>query len=297
MAETFSLLLVENGFLRTPAFLRLYDSFEQAAKALDISLTRLTNDALCPLPDLVTAPDAVLFWDKDVRLAAQLERQGLAVFNSSESIAVCDDKTLTWLCLKDSVPMPETILAPMAYGQYADTGFLRRVEEQLGFPYILKEGIGSFGQQVYLIRSREEAVIRLKTAGERPVLFQRFIREAEGTDKRIYVVGDRCVAAMIRRAPPGDFRSNIGNGGTAEPCEVTDEEAWLALQTAKELDLVFAGIDILPSEQGPLICEVNSNAHFSALSQLTGVDIASAILQEIVRQKLMFFDNTDSIPF
>ena len=275
---SFSVLLIENGFLRTAPFLRIYEAFEYAAEKLGYSLTRVTNDMLCPLPDQLPGTDAVLFWDKDVRLASQLERRGLPVFNGSRAIAVCDDKTLTWLSLLEQVPMPETVLAPMAYGQIADTGFLERIEARLGFPYVLKEGIGSFGQQVYLINSREEALACLKAAGERPVLFQRFVQEANGTDKRVYVVGGRCVAAMRRHAPPGDFRSNIGNGGTAEACNITPEEERVALRASRAFGLQFAGVDLLPSVQGPVVCEVNSNAHFTALSRIANVDIAREIL-------------------
>ena len=278
--------LIGNGFMKSAAFERLYAVLESAAKACGVLLTRRYNDEFCPFSGALfdAAPDFVLFWDKDVRLARQMEKQGLRLFNSAESIALCDDKTLTYLALQGAVPMPETILAPLTFTDYGAGDFLDRVAECLSYPYVMKEGLGSFGQQVYLIHEKSEALTLLNRIGEKPVLFQKFIRESAGCDVRVYVVGGRCTAAMERRSPTGDFRANIGGGGTAFQHALSAEEERIALLSAKRLGLTFGGVDLLMSENGPLLCEVNSNAHFAALSALTGVNPAINILEEVKRQ-------------
>lgn len=278
--------LIGNGFMKSAAFERLYAALETAASERGVLLTRRFNDEFCPFSGapLQDAPDFVLFWDKDVRLARQMERQGLRLFNSAESIALCDDKTLTYLALQGAVPMPDTILAPLTFTDYGAGRFLDRVAERLSYPYVMKEGLGSFGQQVYLIRKKEEALALLNRIGEKPVLFQKFIRESAGRDVRVYVVGGRCIASMERHSLTGDFRANIGGGGTAFPHALSAEEERLALLCAERLGLTFGGVDLLFSKQGPLLCEVNSNAHFTALSALTGVNPADEIIQEVKRQ-------------
>lgn len=275
--------LIGNGFFQNMAFSSLYDDLMQAAARQGISLTLRTNDEFCPLTDALftDAPDFVLLWDKDVRLAVQLEARGLKVFNSSESVRLCDDKTLTYLKLSGDVPMPETIIAPLTFTDYGEARFLERVGERLAYPYVMKEGCGSFGQQVYLIESSAQARELLNKMGERPVLFQRFIKESFGRDVRVYVVGNRCVAAMERVNTNGDFRANIAGGGIARPHALTKAEESLALLSVRKLGLLFGGVDLLFSADGPLLCEVNSNAHFAALKALTHVDPADVIFEEI----------------
>ena len=276
--------LVHNGFYTSESFERLFQSLMREAEPLGLSLRFIGNDRLCPFlpPDPGERPDFVLFWDKDVRLASQLESAGIPVFNCARGIALCDDKTLTWLTLKDIVPMPETIPAPMTFFDYGEAEFLSGVEAKLGFPYIIKEGCGSFGQQVYLIRTHEEGLLKTRELAGRPFLYQRLVRESLGRDLRVYVCGGRPAACMERIAPPGDFRSNIGAGGKAAPHRLSAREEETAVRAAQALGLTFAGVDLLFSNDGPLLCEVNSNAHFSALQSLTGVNISREILLSVL---------------
>ena len=276
--------LIQNGFYHSESFERLFLSLRREAEALGLSLCLKGNDSLCPFQpqELLERPDFVLFWDKDVRLADQLESAGLRVFNGARGIALCDDKTLTYLALKDRLPMPETILAPMTFFDYGEASFLSRVEETLSFPYLIKEGCGSFGRQVYLIHSHEEGLAKVRQLAGKPFLFQRFIRASAGRDLRVYVCGGKTVACMERVAPPGDFRSNIENGGKAVLHRLTKEEEALAVQAVQMLGLTFAGVDLLFTPEGPLLCEVNSNAHFSGLQALTGVNIPREILLSVL---------------
>ena len=282
-------LLIINAFWKSASMQEMEALLCCAAKKLDMDLQVRTNqDYLFSMPPLqpvqpIEAADFILFWDKDIRLAAQLEAQGYRLFNSARSIALCDDKTLTHLALAQSgLPMPETILCPSTFPSigYPRIDFLRLAAARLSYPMVIKEGCGSFGQQVYLAKNEAEALIILQKRAGSPLLLQKFIGECAGRDIRLYMVGGKCIAAMERRNS-SDFRANIQNGGSAFPYAPTAEEVALAARACDALGLAFAGVDILHAQNGSLLCEVNSNAHFSALAALTHQDVAMAILSHI----------------
>ncbi len=284
-------LLVVNAFLRNQKFEELYGYLQAAALEVGLELEVATNAELCPIVDSPAFDPSrfqfVLFWDKDTDLATQLSRRGLPVFNSAQSIARCDDKGLTYLRLKDrGIPMPRTILAPKTFPAigYTDTHFVDEVARQLKLPLVLKECYGSFGQQVYLFHDVEALRSQVLALQGTPLLFQALVRESYGRDVRMNVVGDRVVACMLRRSTNGDFRSNLTLGGVMEPYQPSDREETLALQAAKALGLDFAGVDVLFGPEGPLLCEVNSNAHFKTTLLCTGVNMATEILRHIARQ-------------
>lgn len=233
------------------------------------------------------AGDYALFWDKDVRLARALEAMGVRLYNTAAAVAVCDDKAATHLELaRRGVPMPRTLVAPMTYVNMDAQGdaFLRRGAETLGFPLVVKECFGSLGGQVYLARDRGQLCRLADTMGPKPFLLQQFVAASAGEDKRLYVVGGRVAAAMRRRSET-DFRANIGGGGRGEACSPTAEEERLALECAAILGAEIAGVDLLQSETGPLVCEVNSNAHFAALTACTGVDVAGLIADYVLQRE------------
>lgn len=278
-------MLVTNAFMRSGSFKQMRDLFLDAAARADISVTPCTNAELIFLPE--SLPDFALFYDKDIRLAMRLEAAGVRVFNTADAIAVCDDKTLTYLALeKARVPQPDTILCPHSFPGlgYGDATFIKDIGQSLGWPLVVKEGYGSFGQQVYLVHNADEARALLAQIGEKPLLFQRFIASSAGRDKRLFVVGDRVIAAIERRNLHGDFRANIENGGNAMACTISLEEEALALRACRALGLDFGGVDLLSDNGAPLVCEVNSNAHFGGLMQATGVNPADHIMQYIRRQ-------------
>lgn len=233
------------------------------------------------------AGDYALFWDKDVRLARALEGMGVRLYNTAAAVAVCDDKAATHLELaRRGVPMPRTLVAPMTYVNMDAQGdaFLRRGAETLGFPLVVKECFGSLGGQVYLARDRGQLCRLADTMGPKPFLLQQFVAASAGEDKRLYVVGGRVAAAMRRRSET-DFRANIWGGGRGEACSPTAEEERLALECAAILGAEIAGVDLLQSETGPLVCEVNSNAHFAALTACTGVDVAGLIADYVLQRE------------
>ena len=110
------------------------------------------------------------------------------------------------------------------------------------------------------------------------ILVQEFIKEAEGADIRAFVVGDRVIAAMKRQGGPGEFRSNLHRGGKAEKVKLTPEERSTAVRAAQILGLKIAGVDILRSNHGPVVMEVNSSPGLEGIEGATGKDVAKAII-------------------
>ncbi len=113
------------------------------------------------------------------------------------------------------------------------------------------------------------------------VIVQEFIKEAKGADIRAFVVDGHVVGAMKRQAKEGEFRSNLHRGGTAEVIELTHEEEIAAIKAANALKLGVAGVDILQSERGPLIIEVNSSPGLEGIEAATGKDIAAQMIKYI----------------
>ena len=159
--------LVVNGFIDSEKFRQIFAWLVQAAKNQGCMLEIKTNDML--LPELVMGekhllqgqrlPQFVLFWDKDIRLARLLEKLGIRLFNCADSIEICDDKARTFLeLLCHDIRMPRTIIAPKTFRTqgYPKLDFLPGVVKTLGYPMVIKECYGSFGQQVFLVHNGEE---------------------------------------------------------------------------------------------------------------------------------------------
>lgn len=270
--------LVVNGFLNSSKFNEIYNWLEKAFSDRGHTLRVYANTELLN-GNIKSKPDFVLFWDKDIILAKQLESQGMRLFNRAKAIEVCDNKALTYIALKDKVTMPKTVVSPMTYRNigYNKFDFLDSID--IAYPLVIKECCGSFGQQVYIAKTKADAVNILKNTNE-PVVFQEFIKESCGRDIRINMVGDCAVAAMIRYNDD-DFRANITNGGSMKKYEPSDMEIDMAKKVCMELGLDFGGVDILFGKNGPVLCEVNSNAHFKNIFDCTGINVADKIAEYI----------------
>ena len=287
--EAMRLWIVHNGFIHTDKHFAPVRMLEAASERLGVTAEAVPSDMVhvllgCGRVDAGDGPDAVVFWDKDAALARSLEAAGLQVFNPSGAIAACDDKAMTCILLSEAgIPVPETVVAPVPSGfcGYGDAGFIDRAADVLGEPFVLKERHGSYGRQVHLF-DRGEAKRFAGSIGNRPFLMQRFVAESGCSDIRVHVVGGRAVASMKRAAPPGDFRSNVTGGGSMEPYEPTEKEAALAVHAAEVLDLDFAGVDILHGSDGPLVCEVNANAHTENIELCTGIDVSRLVIEHII---------------
>lgn len=288
--KTASGILIVNSFLKSNQTDEIYSWLLEAGHRANIDLTLKTNgDYIADIASNAIIPnipecDFVLFWNKDVFLGRALEEHGLRLFNSSEAIRLCDNKALTHEALKGVVKMPKTFKIPMTFKgiYYTNFDFLPILEDNLGYPFVIKECFGSYGGQVYLAHNRTEAVEILKKTDAVDCIAQEYIEKSKGRDLRVYVVGGQVVAAMERNNP-NDFRANIANGGLSLPYQITDEQAEMAIVATKALGLDFGGVDLMFMDNDePILCEVNSNAQFKGLFDATGINIADHIIEHIV---------------
>ena len=283
-------LLIVNQFLNGEKYTQINQMLQNAAKQQGVRLDiKKSGELLHNTAYLRQLPyDFILFWDKDILLAKMLEACGFPVVNRADAIFHCDNKGYTDLILNQHhLRTPLTFTAPLTFEScgYHPTYFTESIIEKLGFPFIVKELYGSFGQQVYLVRDREELDRVLDGAGCKELLFQEFIAHSAGRDVRINVVGESVVSSMLRYSENGDFRSNISNGGKAQKYEASPEQQAAAIGACRALGLDFAGVDILfGKDDEPIICEVNSNPHFKSSLDCTGVDIGPLILDHIKRK-------------
>ena len=235
------------------------------------------------LGNLPTNADFCVFLDKDLYTAKALEKKGLKLFNSSEAIAVCDDKMLTYLALDGVVNQPLTIPSSFSYfSASVSDGELDFVEEKLGYPLVLKINKQSRGEGVFLVKDREELkeyITRFRTI---PHLYQKFISFSFGRDTRVIVIGGKVVSAM-ERVNENDFRSNVEQGGVGHAVVIGEEIKKTAIKVSKTLDLEYCGIDFLTDSDGRIyVIEVNSNAFFKGIEKASGVNIARAYVEHVL---------------
>lgn len=230
-------------------------------------------------------PDFAIFLDKDKYLSRMIESVGIRCFNSAQAIELCDDKMLTYLALADhGVPMPKTIPSMLCYTQNKEVSkiFLSRVEKTCSYPLIAKTSFGSLGKGVFLIRNEEELLQTEKELQFVPHLYQEYLGFHKGEDIRIIVIGGKAVACM-RRRNDGDFRSNVEIGGVGENIKPKESFIKLAEKAASVLNLDYCGVDLLIGKgEEPVLCEVNSNAFFTGIENVTGIDIAARYVEYII---------------
>lgn len=152
-----------------------------------------------------------------------------------------------------------------------------------GAPLVVKLLEGTQGMGVVLAETQKaaESVIGAFRQLDANILVQEFIKEAGGSDIRAFVVGNRVVAAMERSAAPGEFRSNVHRGGAARRIRLTPEERATAKRAAKILGLNVAGVDLMRSNHGPVVLEVNSSPGLEGIETATRVDVASKVIEFI----------------
>lgn len=156
-----------------------------------------------------------------------------------------------------------------------------------GAPCVIKLLEGTQGIGVILAENHKAAksVIEAFLKLEADMLVQEFIKEAKGADIRAFVVDGQVVGAMKRQAKDGEFRSNLHRGGSATVIKLSPEEKLTAIKSAKKLGLGIAGVDMLQSERGPLVMEVNSSPGLEGIEHATGVDIAGKIIEYVERNE------------
>ena len=207
---------------------------------------------------------------------AHFEWIGTPVVNRAKAIAAARHKFHSLRILaQHGLPIPPSLTVGSA-------AFLEDAVAEVGeYPFILKPFHGTHGTGVMLLdtpTSLTSAVDALCDLHQDYVI-QSFIAEAGGVDIRVLVVGGEVVAAMKRRAPPGEFRANIHKGASGETITLPDEYIRLAIEAAAALELKIAGVDLLQTNEGPVVLEVNPSPGFEELESVTGIDIAGAIIE------------------
>lgn len=281
-------LIIANAYaptLETRQILRMREELEARGARMTVMRNDITYSAITNGNVDVTADfDFCLYLDKDKYVSHALEKRGVRLFNSAAAIEACDDKMTTHILLSDSgIAMPDTLAAPLCYYPEApvDARALDAAEKALGYPMVVKLVYGSMGKSVFKVDDRAELDALAEKLKLYPHLFQRYIARSHGRDMRVIVVGARVLGGIIRRSN-GDFRSNVGLGGTATACDVPDGVRDTAVAAARILGLDYCGIDFLLDDT-PLLCEVNSNAFFDAFEQATRINVAGAYAEHIIK--------------
>lgn len=206
----------------------------------------------------------------------QFETMGVYTLAQSAAIQRSRDKLRALqLLAREGIGLPVTAFARSV----KDTQSV--IDMVGGAPLIIKLVEGTQGSGVVLAETKKaaESVIDAFRQLDANILVQEFIQESKGSDVRCIVVGGRVVASMLRTAGPGEFRSNLHRGGTAEATKLTTKERRTAVKAAKALGLPVAGVDLLRSERGPLVLEVNSSPGLEGIEAATGVDVAAEIIE------------------
>ncbi len=206
----------------------------------------------------------------------QFEMMGVYSANESQAISRSRDKLRSLQLLsRKGIGLPVT---GFAHSTKDIAGLVNIVG---GAPLVIKLLEGTQGIGVILAETRKaaEAVIEAFRGLNANILVQEYLKEAGGSDIRCLVVGNRVVAAMKRQAPPGEFRSNLHRGGTAEKVRLTPEERSTATRAAKAMGLNVAGVDIIRSNHGPVVLEVNSSPGLEGIETASKIDVAAEIVE------------------
>ena len=206
----------------------------------------------------------------------QFEMQGVFPLNESVAITRARDKLRSLQLLsRKGIGMPVT---GFAHSPDDVDDLIKMVG---GAPLVIKLLEGTQGIGVVLAETRKaaESVIEAFMGLKANIMVQEYIAESRGADIRCFVVGNKVVAAIKRQAAPGEFRSNLHRGGTAEVIKITPEERSTAVRAARIMGLNVAGVDVLRSNHGPLVMEVNSSPGLEGIEGATGKDIAGLIIR------------------
>lgn len=206
----------------------------------------------------------------------QFEVMGVFSANESQAISRSRDKLRCLQILSQKgIGLPVTGFASSS----KDIDGL--IESVGGAPLVIKLLEGTQGIGVVLAETHQAAksVIEAFRGLDANILVQEFIKEAGGMDIRCFVVGDRIIASMKRQGAPGEFRSNIHRGGSASQIKLTPEERSTAVRAAKAMGLRVAGVDLLRSNHGPVIMEVNSSPGLEGIETATEIDVAGKIIE------------------
>jgi len=241
--------------------------------SLDLSIPEL--DAIVP-----RIGSTITFYG--LAVVRQFESTGVITTASSEAIARSRDKLHSLQVMSRSgLPTPNSTIVS------SPNDIWSAIEIAGGLPVIIKVISGTQGRGVFLATAMHtvQSILRSIRSTQEQIIIQEFIKESKGTDIRVIVVENRCVAAMRRQASAGEFRSNLHRGGTATPVELDEHTRNLARKAAQVHGLGFAGVDLVQSKRGPLVLEVNSSPGLEGIEKTTQVDIAAEVMLYLEREE------------
>lgn len=287
-------LVIINGYPNAEKFIRQGERIRAAlqAEGVDVDLVKNGEITACVREDgrvdctFAQGYDFAVYLDKDKYLGKMLESIGLRLFNSATAVEICDDKLSTYLALGNcGLRLAKSIPAPLCYTKTAlpSPAFLDNVAQNLGFPLVAKKSFGSFGAGVRLVHGMPELLETETEWLREPHFYQQYVPLSYGKDYRIIVIGGKAVGSMQRVAQEGEFRSNIELGGVGQKVELDEAYLRAAELAAKTLGLDYCGVDLLETDMGPVVCEVNSNAFFDGFEAVTGLDVAALYARFIVQ--------------
>ncbi len=219
---------------------------------------------------------------RSIHITATLESRGKPVVNSFFAASTCGNKLLASIHLaRAKIPTPRTFLA------FTQDSSLKALE-QLGYPAILKPVVGSWGRLIALIKDADSARSIIEGREylhpiQQVYYIQEKIKRPE-RDIRCFVIGEQAVAAMYRNAPADDWRTNTARGGTAENLSVTSELEDLSIKAAQAVGGGVFGVDLMETESGLVVHEVNHTTEFKNTVRVTGVDIPRLLLEYTQQQ-------------
>ena len=208
----------------------------------------------------------------------QFEVMGVYPLNESVAVSRSRDKLRSLqLLARRGIGLPVTVFAHRS-GQ---AGHILELID--GAPVVIKLLEGTQGQGVMLGETDKSAESIIQAFGKlnAHILVQEFVKEARGEDIRCLIVGDRVVASMLRKGKEGDFRSNLHRGGSANAIKITPAERSTAVSAAKAMGLNVCGVDMLRSNHGPVVMEVNSSPGLEGVETATNIDVAGKIINFI----------------
>lgn len=260
--------------LQTVDYLRCHITMS----AEDVSV--IQDDKPLPIFDAVIARVSASATYHGTSIVRHFEMQGVYVPNQAQAITRSRDKLRSLqLMARKGIRMPRT-----AFGHPSGNA-AALLDAVGGAPVIIKIIEGTQGIGVVRSDNRNSALSAIEAfwSLRAQILVQEYVAEAAGEDLRCFVVGKKVVAAMVRTAAPGEFRANLHRGGSAKSLKLSPEERALAVQAARAMNLEIAGVDLIRSESGPLVIEVNSSPGLMGIEEATGVNVAGAVIEHVAR--------------
>lgn len=231
----------------------------------------------------------ILFLEKNIALASYLEKQGYYLYNSKKSIEICDNKALTHIELSSiNIEQPKTLIGPLTFNLKKidkNNDFIKNIKKNFKYPVILKEVYGSFGHQVYLMKSENELIKKLQTINGSQVIVQEFFKKYAGQSIRVIFINKKIVGC-IKQINQTDYRSNLTLGSHSQIIKISNELKNISNKIIHKLNLFYGGIDFICKNNGTWIfCEINSNAQLNNISKIFNKNFGEVLIKKIIGDK------------